>query len=93
MFAESGSPFLAPVRPTACTTMSIIDTPTQHARWLANVHQLVLTLQSLEHDIAIALAQHPTQTSVLALVDADTHLGTAARELQAAAATIRTLTP
>jgi hypothetical protein len=93
MFAESGSPSLAPVRPTACTTMSIIDTPAHQARWLATARQLVLTLQTLEQEIAIALAQRPASTTMLALADADTHLGAAARELQAAATIIRSLTP
>jgi hypothetical protein len=59
--------------------------------WLALAHRVVLDLQRLEQQISIAMGDRPTSAQAIALMQADQHLGEAARAVTEAASKIRSL--
>ena len=71
--------------------MSILNRIDERADWLARSHTLIITLQSLETQLSIAMLDRPTSSQAIALMQADQELGKAARALQEAATQIRGL--
>jgi hypothetical protein len=69
--------------------MSILHNIVERADWLARSHTLIITLQSLETHLSIAMLDRPTSSQAIALMQADQELGKAARALQEAATAIR----
>jgi len=68
--------------------MSLITSVADRATWLGAASTLILRLQMLETQISVAMLDRPSHRQAALLVQADTHLGEAARSIQEAAAAI-----
>jgi hypothetical protein len=71
--------------------MSILNRTDERADWLARSHTLIMTIQSLETQISIAMLDRPTSSQAIALMQADQQLGIAAKAIDQAASKIRGL--